>query len=641
MQPAPDDAGRSSASGTGTRLLLIGLLMMLSIFALRQAGGPDLGFHLQAGNSILDGEGWPDKDRFTYTVNDRAYLDTSWGYQVLIAAIERMAGAPGMVLFHVALVLAMFTLVTRSARLLPGELPLLLLLILLGVVASEPRFEVRPEILSYTLLALVLHVLYRHTEGLRAPLWLLPVIFLVWVNCHGLFILGWAALAAFVVGSALRARRVDRPLLMWCAISVGVGLLNPYGWRALTFPLELATRMGRSNVFQQNIGEFKSPWHYLTTDQLTFYLVPMLCYVLFTTLVLLSLRRLVRQRRYSCLFLGLIFVFLSFSMMRNIPALVVACLPGTLWGLSIDRLFDRLRVGAAGRRRLRGTLIALTLIAASMVSLRVFTDAYYIGGRRMDRFGLSWNRLSAPVDAAEYARQAGFKGRVLNHMNFGAYLGWALEQQVYIDSRLEVMGEEFFERYRKALSTPDDLRRTVSRNDVGWIIFPYRLRPDLLQSMSGSGRWRLVYVDHLAVIFVPSNRAVEAGESVDRLLKADPPGLDFDQLPGIEGQASGRWWEGFYRRRQYPLEPVGAGIFHYQRRSPLRASGWFAHAIRKSEGRYYELYNNLGASLEGAGRGKQALRCYRIYVDRLPPYRRLQIGRVRRAIKRVEASINR
>lgn len=619
----------------GTRLLLIALLLLLSLLALRQAGGPDLGFHLQVGNSILDGEGWPDRDRFTYTVNDRPYVDGSWGYQLLIAVVERAAGAPGMVLFHVALVLAMLTLVVRTARLIPGELSLLSLLILVGAIASEPRFEVRPEIFSYTLLALVLYLLHRHVEGLGSPLWLLPLVFLVWVNSHGLFILGWGALAAFVVGSSLRARRLDRRLLGWSALSVGIGLINPYGWRALAFPLQLATRMGRDNVFRQNIGEFHSPWHYLTTDQLTFYFWPMVCYLLFALLTVCSLRRLLRQRRYSCFFLGVIFLLLSFSMVRNVPALVVACLPGTLWGHSIDRLLDRFSFGAAGRRGVQRALIALTLLATSFVALRVVSDAYYIDARRLERFGLGWNRLSSPVDAAEFVREASLPGRVLNHMNFGAYLGWALRQPVYIDSRLEVMGEAFFERYRTVLSSPGELQQAVRRHDVGWVIFPYRLRPDLLAWISSSSDWRLIYVDHLAAIFVPAEREVEEHASVSRWVRTAPPEIDFERLPGIDGGGAGAGWQDLFRRRDYPLESVSLGVFHYHRRSALRSAGWFSQAIRQSEGRYYEIFNNLGAALEAAGRKELADRCYRTYLDRLPPYRRLQIGRVRGAIRRL------
>jgi len=179
-----------TTTSPATRVMLGLVLLVLALAALRQVSSPDVGFHLEAGNHILSGKGWPATDPFTYTVTDHPYLDTSWGFQVLLSLAERVAGAPGMVLFHVALTLVLFWLVARTARLVSGESCVLLLLLLLGGIASEPRFEVRPEMLSYTLLAWVLYLLHRHAEGLGTRLWLLPPIFLVWVNLHGLFVLG-------------------------------------------------------------------------------------------------------------------------------------------------------------------------------------------------------------------------------------------------------------------------------------------------------------------------------------------------------------------------------------------------------------------------------------------------------------------
>ncbi|GAG41426.1 unnamed protein product, partial [marine sediment metagenome] len=191
------------------------VLVLLALLAMRQVASLDAGFHLQVGNSILAGEGWPDNDRFTFTVTDHAYIDTSWGYQVVLSVIERHLGAPGMVLFHVGLVLATFVLVIRTARLVAGDETILVPLVFLGVVASEMRYEVRPELMSYFFLALVLYLLHRQVEVRATPLWLLPLIFLVWANCHSLFILGWCALVCFTAGLWLRDRRLDRRLLGW------------------------------------------------------------------------------------------------------------------------------------------------------------------------------------------------------------------------------------------------------------------------------------------------------------------------------------------------------------------------------------------------------------------------------------------
>ena len=140
------------------------------------------------------------------------------------------------------------------------------------------------------------------------------------------------------------------------------------------------------------------------------------------------------------------------------------------------------------------------------LTLSVFHDAYYISSRRQDRFGLGWNERTQPVAATQYAQRAGLDGRVLNHLNFGGYLMWAGARRVFIDGRLEVMGEEFFDEYRQVLSSEAALERTVARYDIEWLVFPHRINRSLLRALDVDPRWTLAYVDPLAVIFTRADK---------------------------------------------------------------------------------------------------------------------------------------
>jgi len=639
----PPVAAASPAHLIGAFRVAIALvIVVLALFALRQAASPDLGFHLEAGNHVLSGQGWPRTDPFTYTVTDRPYIDTSWGYQVGLALIERAAGAPGLILLHVGLVAAIFWMVALSARQAPGEVRVLLALLLIGGVAAEPRFEVRPELLSYALLALVLHLLHRHAEGLGSRLWLLPPIFLVWTNAHSLFVLGWAAMGCFVAGLWMKHRRLDRPLLGWAAASVVIGLVNPYGWKALAFPFTLSTRLLEGNVFARSIGEFSSPLAYLGSDQLMFYLAPTLCLFAFALLVVLSLRSLWRQKRFWCVLLCVAFLPLALTMVRNVPPFVVACLPGAVWGLSLDRLLDVASLRGRLRRGLRHAFLGLLLLTVTGLGMRVCTDAYYVSSRRLERFGLSWNRMALPLDAAAYAKEARLPGRVLNHLNFGATLMWVLPDPVFIDGRLEVMGEYFFENYRRALESPAGLEDAVRRYGVGWVIFPYRLRPDLLAGLSRHPGWRLVYVDHLAAIYVRRSAATDdlLHESARDAAGPAPPPVDASTVPGLGGSGPpgpmAHWLSGFVRRQSYPTEAFNRGTFHYLRGAPDRAAAGFADAVRQSGGAYYEIYNNLGAALLASRRPAEARDCFRLYLHGLPFYRRQPRLRARERLEEIE-----
>jgi len=279
--------------------------LLLALLATRQVGSLDIGFHLKAGERILDGHGWPRTDPFTFTVPDHPYVDTSWGYQALAAVVHGTCGVNGLVFLDVALILAVFALLYRSARLAPVDPAALVLLLLAGGIASEMRFEARPELLSWTFLALVLHILHRHALGLRSPLWALAAIHLVWANAHSLFVLGWAALACSLAGTWLETRRVDRALLGWGLASVAVAFINPYGWKGVAFPFTLATRFQEQNVFSQSIGEFISPFALKFSEQFPFYpRVPIVLFRILAALVVVALVPLFRHRRFSACLLG-------------------------------------------------------------------------------------------------------------------------------------------------------------------------------------------------------------------------------------------------------------------------------------------------------------------------------------------------
>lgn len=611
--------------------LLLLAFALVGLLAFRQVGSVDIGFHLAAGSQILSGDGWPRHDSFTYTVNDHDYVDTSWGFQVLVALVERAAGAQGLVLLVVVLVLGIFYVLVRTALLVPSDPATLAALVALGGLAAETRFETRPELLSYLFLAVVLHVLHRHAEGRASPLWVLPGIHLVWANTHSLFVLGWIATACFVVGLLWKRRGLDRRLLGWGAACVPATLLNPYGLRGALFPFTLATRFQGSNVFAQAIGEFASPFALRLSERFPFYpRVSIFSFRLFLALSLLGAIVALRRKRPWCALLWVAFAPLAYEMIRNLPILVVAALPATAWALRAGPL-------PAGKRRRRGTLakpLFELAIAGTVVvlGLRVATGAYYSDSRRDDRFGWGWNRLALPVDTAEFLRASSDQGRMLNHLNLGGYLMWATRRPVFIDGRLEVVGEEFFSYYVRALESQEALEACVARYGIRWLTFPYATYPQLLGRVSRDPRWRLAHVDPVAVVFVRDGTGTPG--TIDPGLDRDAPSpVPFRSLPGL-GNGSRRggvsyWLEGLVGRREFPWDDQNLGLFHLYRGELPQAEGRFERAIERTGGALAQLYYNLGAVLTRQGRVEEARSCYRIVLEDDPGNRiaRERVGR--------------
>jgi len=598
---------------------------LIGLCAFHQVGGLDEGFHLRAGNYILDGHGWPRNDPFTYTLNIRPYVDTSWGYQVLLAVVQRAFDAPGMVALNVTMILAVFLCLVRTARLRAVSPTVLVLLLPLSGIASQIRFEIRPEILSYLLLALVVHLMTRYTEGKSAPPWQLPLVFLIWGNCHAFFVLGWAALACFLAGIWLRDRRVNPRFALYAGLSILAPFINPYGWKGVIFPLGLLTRFQGGNPFAQSIEELLSPFSPKLSEQYAFFPVwSIYAYRALAGLSLVALRELLRQRVYPAVLLWLVFLPLSASMTRNMPLLVIACLPGMTWGLSSLANSFRNALGQNAARRCRLALRIGIASACVLCGARVITNAYYIGDRREQRTGWGWNRRILPVDAAEYVRRVGLAGPMLNHISFGGYLMWALSAPVFVDARLEVVGEQFFDEYSRIMASKEAMDAAVDRYRIEWIIFPYVANPRLTNRLSSDPAWRLAYFDHVAAVFVRNRPGAERfiDASAAALAGTPPAAVPIDSLPGFGGRPrlSGirRWLEGFIYLQHYPADEYHRGLFHLSRNELAWAEASLTAGIVRSEGAYFELYRSLGAILQHTGRPDAARRCFEIVLEDRP-----------------------
>jgi tetratricopeptide (TPR) repeat protein len=302
-------------------------------------------------------------------------------------------------------------------------------------------------------------------------------------------------------------------------------------------------------------------------------------------------------------------------MIRNLPLLVVAGLPVLCWGLS------RARPPAwpIARALVLSALAALALVLA----LRVRSDAYYVDMRRAERTGLGWNEAVLPIEALQYVQAAGIEGRPINHLNLGGWLMWAQEEPVFIDGRLEVVGEEFYRLYRQALSSQEALEACVTRWGIRWALFPYASFPQLLGRMSADQRWRLVHVDLVAAVFVRAGP--DAARCVDPALPSADPGrpLALDVLPGFahgpaRPGALARFSEGLWRRARFPTRDHQLGLFHLYRGELEASAARFAAAIAAGGGRYYEHYSNLAAVLFRLRRLEEAAACYRIVLAERP-----------------------
>ena len=252
MEPLPNTKSLDRARRLADRALL--WLMIAASFALgcQELQDADVWWHVRAGQWIWDNRRVPALDPFTFASADRSWIDVHWLFQVILAAVFAAGGVPGMILMTAGAYATVF-LIGWTARDRQWPSWIVAACWLPALVVMSMRSDPRPEILTLLAVAAYLAVLSR-TDGRPELAWVLPVIQMLWVNVHGLFVLGPIILGAYLVDRLAVGRQrhettgLPAPLRRrrwWghiggAAVLVGLAcLVNPYGLRGALLPLEL------------------------------------------------------------------------------------------------------------------------------------------------------------------------------------------------------------------------------------------------------------------------------------------------------------------------------------------------------------------------------------------------------------------
>ncbi|MEJ5167285.1 MAG: tetratricopeptide repeat protein, partial [Thermoanaerobaculia bacterium] len=579
------------------------------------------GFHLKAGDYILSGLGFPKNDSFTYTINDHPYIDTSWGYQVLVSIFQKIADSKGIVLFHIFLIFGIFFFIYKTILLSNYDFISLPIFFLLGIFACEIRFEARPEILSYFFLSFLLYLLYRYSFGFKTPLWLIPLILLLWANCHSLFVLGWVCIISLLFGIWFRDKKIEKKFLIFCGISFLTPFLNTYFIKGVLFPFTLLTRFKAENPFAQSIGEFVSPFILNISESFPFYpKIPIFSFRLLAILSIFSLIPIIIKRLYWVPFLFLFFFPLSAKMIRNIPLFIIVSLPALVWAIPFSSIYKLKNFKINFVKILNYAIFSFLTLFIIITGLRVLTDAYYLSSRRVERTGWNWNRMALPVDASEFIKKNEIKGPVLNHLNFGGFLMWATGEKVFIDGRLEVVGEEFYKKYQEIMNSEDALEIAQRKYGFEYIIFPYAIAPRLLERLSKNENYKLIYYDNLSAIFIRKDSKLKFKEELPEI--SEKKILKFDEISDLGGgerkSKFKRWIEGIFKKQEFPTDYYNYGLFWYFQKDYKKAEKFFKLALSEGGDKYYEIYLNLGSALFQQKKYEDALSCYEIVLRENP-----------------------
>lgn len=215
---------------------------------------PDLWWHIKDGQAILATHSWPTVDPYSFTVAGQPWMTFEWLGDVVIAWANRVGGVVGLdgllIILGGAIMLALYLFATiRSGNSKAGFLAAAILFPL-----ANPSFSMRPQMIGYLFLILTLAALELFRQGKQWPLYFLPLLFLLWVNAHGSFIVGIGVIFMYLV-CGLKEFRLggiegrkwtpkERLRLEFIFLLCLAALPStPYGTRLAVFPLQVASSL--------------------------------------------------------------------------------------------------------------------------------------------------------------------------------------------------------------------------------------------------------------------------------------------------------------------------------------------------------------------------------------------------------------
>lgn len=496
-------------------LMILGLLLFVrGTFA----GDPGLGWHLKAGELMVQQKAVLTHDPFLFSTVGQPWVSNQWVSDILFYALYSVGGWPLLHVFAITLVLCAYfilpVLTLRRVEGAPADSGVggglgVFCVVSIVVFSGSLQWFLRPVLFSFLCFSLLLYLLnssdaqVRHLKSfIQWPcVWQLPVLFFVWANLHPAFILGlftlglYAACLALEWGREIRVRvRSVGIVCVTFAICCLSTLLNPFSFDLYRDMFSLI-----GSEFFMNLNQEWLPPEFMSLFFSPFY---------FALAALIVLRFILMRAAVWTLFdwlLVLSFAALGFYGRRYIPFFALASVV-PLFKLFVSLLQQRWRshskVWAAlcriSTRESGRSKFAYTVFATGVAI--VFTAAFgALPGKTAEYSDFI---DTYPKAAVQEISEKLSGGRVFQTPDWGGYVTWRLWPRFksFIDDRNQLLGEARYKEFFILNGAEEGWEEILTRYDFDVLLLKPKAR--LVKELEKDlNTWEMFYEDSIAVVF--------------------------------------------------------------------------------------------------------------------------------------------
>lgn len=483
---------------TFRRLFPFAFFLMVFALAVRQCAyiDPDLWWHLQAGQDIVQSQSIPKVDTYSFTKAGEEWVAHEWLSEAVMFLIYRGAGWGGLLFVFSVLITVTLYLTYRRCE---GQPYVAALAILLAAGSSSPLFGIRPQMITLLLVTIFIGLLTRYADdGQGRRLWWMVPIMLLWVNLHGGYVIGLGLIGLYIISLVLdRKWQLVPRLSLMLLLTASVVPLNPNGFRMFTYPFET---LGLAAV--SFIDEWASP---------DFHKVMFLPFALLLFSLVGSLAWSTRRPQASELFLVLITGLGALRSARHIPIFALIATPilaKHLWDIVVSHGWERRFTGTEAPATSFAIVFNMVFLLAP-ATLGVVRVTHFVNNQP------AYEAKNYPQAAVNFLVEKQLPGPIYNRYGWGGYLIRRLypNYRVYIDGRADVYGDSFTVEAVRTYDGHPEWRKPLERLGVRTVIIsPNAPLSSLLRE---DENWSKVYEDKQAVIFTRPEKSDVTNKAFD------------------------------------------------------------------------------------------------------------------------------
>jgi hypothetical protein len=487
-------------------ILFISILFYLSFVGTKGLlGDGDTGYHIRAGEFIIDTLSVPKHDMFSFLTPPLPWTAHEWLSEVIMAVLYRTFGLNGVYIFFAVLISSIYYLFFQIIKTYKGNILIAVVVVLLVISSSRIHWLARPHIFSLVFTVIWYYLLDSYQYNNKNYLYLFPPIMLIWVNLHGGYITAYIITGIYLAGNAVKFfiskdaereeyKKKTRLLGLTVIACLLVTLINPYGYHILLFPFKLTS----NKMIMDNVKEFLSP---------NFHKMMFFTYLLFLMITIIAVSR--KRLNFIETILILLFTYMALYSVRYIPLFAIIVAP--ILVRQADHLINNLDGKFKKFLKKRAERIASVDSSAKGYQWPLTAVLFVIVIAAVGNIEYRFDEETKPVAAVEFLKKEHLRGNMFNNDEFGDYLIYAAwpEYKVFFDGRSDMYGEEMIKEYFKIVKIKPEFDDVLNKYDIKWIFF--NARSTLSRYLLMRDDWKLIYADKVANIFlkdIPENRVL-------------------------------------------------------------------------------------------------------------------------------------